>query len=227
MRKYKIFLINIKKEEDWISEIIRQGYQLVSVGNCLGFYDFEPCTTGSVPPMVRIDYRIFKKKAEYEDYVAIFEDSGWKHIGGTKSSGKQYFEKVSAEIGTERDAEVGTEEETSATEDIFSDHLSKAERNKRISTMWFSLFCAYLPILVVFSMNGIFRFSTLLHPKSLYLTSGLWEKTGSDFARAFLFETPFAMGRGFSGLIILLLILGYAYFGLKSLYWYHREKSMK
>lgn len=219
MRRYKIFWINIKKEEDWISEIIRQGYRLVNVGSYLGYYDFEPCTAETIPPVVRIDYRTFNKKAEYEDYIAIFEDSGWKHIGGTKSSGKQYFEKVSAEIGTEIDTE--------AEQNIFSDHLSKAERNKRISTMWFSLFCAYLPILVVFSMNGIFSLSTLLHPKSLYYTPGLWEKTGADFVRAFLFETPFAMGRGFSGLIILVLILGYAYFGLKALYWYYQEKSMK
>ena len=217
MRRYKIFLINIKKEEDWIREIIRQGYRLVSVGNCLGFYNFEPCTTGTVPPVVRIDYRIFNKKAEFEDYVTIFEDSGWKHIGGTKSSGKQYFEKVSAEIGAEKEKE--------ATEDIFSDHLSKAERNKRISTMWFSLFCAYLPILVVFSMNGIFKFSTFFHLKSLYLTPGIWAKTGADFMRAFLIETPFALGRGFSGLLFLVLILGYAYFGLKALYWYHQENK--
>jgi len=39
----------------------------------------------------KIDYRIFKDKKEFDNYIALFEDAGWKHVYGTKNSGNQYF----------------------------------------------------------------------------------------------------------------------------------------
>ena len=47
--------------------------------------------------------------------------------------------------------------------------------------------------------------------------------SGSAFWRAFLFETPFALGRGFAGVLFLLFVLLYAWFGLKALYWSRKE----
>lgn len=141
----------------------------------------------------------------------LFEDSGWKHIYGDKDSGKQYFERAKAD----------------ASEEIFSDSLSKAERNRRLSHVWLGLFAVYLPTLMVFSMNGIFDYHKMLHPKELYLTPGLWEMAGGQFWRHFLFETPFALARGFSGLLFLLIVFGYAYCGVKAYYWYWKEKKIK
>lgn len=206
MKKRKLFLMDIKKEEEWINQQIEQGYQLVHIG---AFYDFEKCEASDMMHIVRIDFRIFNKKADFESYVALFEDSGWHLIRGSKSSGCQYFEKVRED----------------AVDDIFSDSVSKSDRYRRISSYWLNIFVAYIPLLVVFQLNGLFSIQRVLHPKDFYYTPGLWEKVGKDFWDAFLFETPFALGRAFGGLLFLFLILIYAFFSLKALYWYRKEKQ--
>ena len=63
----------------------------------------------------------------------MFEDSGWKHLAGSKSSGNQYFLKL-------RD---------SCTVDIFSDERSRAGRYKRVANAWLCAAIALLPLRVV------------------------------------------------------------------------------
>ncbi len=210
MKKYKLFSVNLKKEENWIQSIIEQGYRLKRKSPWSACYEFEPSEEKNFIPIVRIDYRLFKKREEFEDYIMMFEDSGWKHIGGTKNSGCQYFEKSKKD----------------ASEDIFSDQSSKAERYKRISNNWLSIMIAYLPIVIVFISTGIFKIDSFFHLKELYYTPGLWELSGFSFWRAFLFETPFALMRGFSGWLFIAMIFLYGLFGLKALYWYHKEKKL-
>jgi len=62
------------------------GYQLERKGFGYKFRETEPEET-----MIKIDYRLFKKKEDFIDYLTLFEDSGWQHIAGRKSSGTQYF----------------------------------------------------------------------------------------------------------------------------------------
>lgn len=209
MIKHKLFVVNIGKEEAWIGKYINQGYRLINV--VYGRYQFEKCENPNVTPKVKLDFRTFNKQEEFNDYLAMFEDSGWRHIAGSKSNGVQYFEQMNV----------------NSTNDIFSDNESKAGRYKRISKMWISFFVAYLPVIVVFSTTGIFDFHKLYNLKELYYTPGLWEKTGANFWKSFLFETPFALGRGFAGFLFLAIVLVYAYFGIKSLYWYRKEKNNK
>lgn len=207
MKKIKFF-INIEKEESWIESYTLRGYQLIKVvGNC--YYQFEKQEAFSPAPKVKLDFRCFNRANDFINYLSLFEDSGWKHISGSKSSGVQYFEQMNF----------------SSDENIFSDDESKAARYKRMSQMWLGLFYAYLPILVAFNLTGIFDFRKLVHWKELYYTPGLWEKTGGEFWRAFLFETPFAFERGVLGFLILAICLLYAYFGIKALYLYHTEKK--
>lgn len=175
MRKYKFF-VNLEKEEQWLNELAAQGYLLASKsGIRYGFVSGEP---GSA--VYRIDYRTFKRAADFEDYRMLFEDSGWQHIAGTKGSGAQYFRKRTADL----------------SEDIFSDTDSKAGRFKRLSEMWLSLATSYIPLFVVLLLTDIIDPSVLLHPADLYYTPGLWEKSGWAFWGSFLFETPFAFFRG-------------------------------
>jgi len=209
IKKYKFFFLDIQKEEKWILSIIRQGYRLASVRTGTGRYDFVPCHFMDFEPVIKIDFRTFRKSDEFENYIALFEDSGWNHVSGTKTGGAQYFEKARA----------------TASEDIFSDKASRAERYKRIANMWLGLFCVYLPLSAVFSKNGLYNFNTFINWKELYLTPGLWEMTGIRFWRAFLFETPFAFGRGFSGFLFFLIVIFYVFFGIKALYWYYKEKK--
>lgn len=175
MRKYKFF-VNLEKEERWLNELAQQGHLLSAKSGVS--YDFVAGEPGSA--VFRIDYRMFRRAADFEDYRILFEDSGWQHIGGTKSSGAQYFRRRTTDLN----------------EDIFSDTDSKAGRFKRLSEMWMSLAASYIPIFVVLLLTDVIDPSVLLHPADLYYTQGLWDKTGADFWGSFLFETPFAFFRG-------------------------------
>ena len=186
MKKFKPFL-NYEKEERWLADMASQGYHLKEVG--FG-YSFE-----SAPPeqvVIKIDYRRFKKEQDFLDYLALFEDSGWQHISGTKNIGFQYFKKTNSD----------------STEDIFSDTTSRAGRYKRLSDRSLALF---FPFLFISSMLGdkVFGF---LNPKTLYLTPGLWEMSGSEFWKHFWFETPFALMRGLPPLIMALCAILFAIF---------------
>ena len=83
---------------------------------------------------IKIDFRKFRKREDFIDYCTLFEDSGWKHLAGTKSSGIQYFKRI----------------DDTAGDDIFSDNNSKATRYKRYANMFFELAISYLPLLVYF-----------------------------------------------------------------------------
>lgn len=207
MKKFKKFVVDIQKEESWIRGITDQGYRLVCVRRGLGIYDFAACEGKG--RTIKIDYRTFQKQDEYTDYITMFEDSGWRHLSGTKSSGFQYYEKMKEELN----------------EDIFSDKLSQAERYKRLSKAWLDIFVIYLPFLAVLIGTGVFKFQQFAHWKELYLTPGLWEMSGTKFLFSFLFETPFVIMRGFAGLLFLLLLLIYAYFGLRALWYYRKERN--
>lgn len=194
MKKWKFF-INLEREEEWLNHMAKQGYKLVK--KSFG-YQFEPAEAEDA--IIKIDYRTFKRKEDFEDYRALFEDSGWKHIWGTKHSGYQYFKKV----------------DPNGSEDIFSDVDSKAARYKRMSEMWFLSAVCYIPIFVILMYSGSIDVKALVNPKLLYFTPGLWEKTGAEFWSAFLFETPFALFRGVLWLFFPLMILLYLVFAFKA-----------
>jgi len=173
MYVFKCF-INYSKEEKWLAEMAKKGYELVNA--CFG-YTFKKITPEEA--IYRIDYRQFKTKADFIDYCTLFEDSGWKHIVGSKSSGTQYFKKLKPD----------------SDNDIFSDNMSKAGRYKRVSRMWGTLTAVYIPITIATITTNSIGYKAFLNPKLLYYTPGLWEKTGIKFIGSFLFETPFALMR--------------------------------
>ncbi|GIP28550.1 hypothetical protein J23TS9_36800 [Paenibacillus sp. J23TS9] len=194
MKKVKFFT-NFDHEEQWLNEMAMQGYALVGKSFAYEFAQVQPENSN-----YRMDYRIFKTRQDFEDYKALFEDSGWTHIAGTKSSGSQYFKQT------------GEQE----VEDIFSDVDSKAARYKRISDMWLSLACCFIPLFAVLISTDAIDVTAFIKPKLLYYTPGLWDMSGGQFWRAFLFETPFAFFRGFTWLIIPAMILVYAIFAYKA-----------
>lgn len=193
------FFIDYTKEERWLNEMAKKGYEVVNKSFGYTFKNINPEDI-----TYRIDYRTFKTKQDFIDYCTIFEDSGWKHILGSKSSGNQYFKKVSE----------------NSDDDIFSDNISKAARYKRVSSIWLSFACSYFVILMSLILTGAINFNAFINPKELYLTPGLWETTGLTFWRKFLFETPFALGRGFVWMIfpISLGIYLYCIFKASKLY---------
>lgn len=205
MRSFKFF-INYDKEEKWLNDMAKKGYELEET-----FWGYKFRVTKPKNTRIRIDYRTFKNKEDFEDYCALFEDSGWKHIAGTKNSGKQYFSKTTE----------------NSEEDIFSNGISRAARYKRLSNMWMMLSMAYFFIFMSFLSQKHIDIKALFNPKLLYYTPGLWERSGVRFWRSFLFETPFALLRGFSWIFIPVTLILYLYFSAKAQLLYNKETKEK
>ncbi|WP_168120888.1 DUF2812 domain-containing protein [Paenibacillus sp. HB172176] len=202
MNVYKFFT-NLEKEENWLNEMAGRGCLLAE--KKLYGYRFERDGSSS-PAKIRMDYRSFKKREDFEDYKALFEDSGWEHVAGTKSSGYQYFRRADP---------LGSEE-------IFSDAASKAGRYKRLMDMWVTLACCFIPIMAALISTEAIDPAVFQNPKLLYYTPGLWERSGGDFWRAFLFETPFALLRGLVWTVFPIMIILYLYFAMKA----HRQHKL-
>lgn len=192
MHKFKSF-INLDKEEAWLSDMSAEGWYFRK-RNSLNRYTF---TQGEKKRYTyKIDYRDFKSQADYLDYLSLFADSGWIHIAGTRWSGLQYFTPV----------------EAGANKELFSNTADKAGRYKRMSSIWLFTFFAFATLFLVQVFTGWVDLSFILRPAELYYTPGLWDMTGWSFWRAFLFETPFALMRGFAWIIVLLALCLYIYY---------------
>jgi len=200
MRKFKLF-IDYDKEETWLTEMAQKGYELENVSFGYKFRSIKPENF-----TYRTDYRNFKKREDFIDYCILFEDTGWKHIAGSKYSGVQYFKKVSE----------------NAEDDIFSDAISKAGRYKRLSNMWMESALWFFVISISYLSTIQINLSTMLNPKLLYYTPGLWERTGVGFWGGFLFETPFVFLRNFVFLMPLISVL-FAYLSIKSRRIYNKQ----
>lgn len=205
MRKFR-FYIDFEKEEKWLGEMAKQGWELSGISCGYEFRQTIPNNT-----IIKIDYRTFKKNSDFEDYLTLFRDSGWEHITGTKVSGAQYFKKVNE----------------SDDNDIFSDTPSKAARYKRLSNLWLSIAISYIPIFTALVSTKAIDVTAFQNPKLLYYTPGLWEKTGVYFWRAFLFETPFAIMRGYLWIFFPILIIIYLIFSIKAEKHYTKTNLIK
>ncbi|MED0971623.1 DUF2812 domain-containing protein [Bacillus paramycoides] len=179
------FFVDFEKEEKWLEEMAWKGYHLKS--NTFG-YRFKIAEPEDAT--IKIDHRIFNRQSDFINYCTLFEDSGWKHIAGNWWSGTQYFQKI----------DEGSED------DIFSDEMSRAGKYKRLSKTFLELAICYLPILILFMFSKTIDLGAILNPRDLYLTPGLWDKQGAAFLGSFLFETPFALMRGFFWLFIPVVI---------------------
>jgi hypothetical protein len=117
-----------QKEEAWLRSMSQKGWHLFSVGlPCI--YRFR---SGELRDyFYRLDYQTHKKKDE-QDYLQLFSDAGWEHLG--QMSAWHYFRKEARE---------------GETPEIFTDVESKVAKYKRVLT-----FLAFVVFwIVVFSHN--------------------------------------------------------------------------
>jgi hypothetical protein len=91
--------------------------------------------------------------------------------------------------------------------------------------MFGTIAICYVPIFSVFLSNKSININAMLHPKLLYYTPGLWERSGASFWRAFLFETPFAFMRGFVWLLIPVVLILYTGFSIKANMLYYKQNK--
>lgn len=172
MKKFKIFS-TYSEEEKWLSELSDSGWMLVKKRV---FYTFRKRTQQQL--VYGIDYRKFKDKADYQDYLNLFEDSGWKHMAGSRWSGEQYF---SASPNQDNDIS------------IFSDRESSVYRYKKKAINSIQGIVFLLCYLLASHTLGNFKLRMLIDPSRAFLTPGLWEKSGEVFWKAFFFELPVAI----------------------------------
>ncbi len=147
MIKYHGLWISAEKEEAWVAGILQKGYRLVKVNPTWGRYEFLPKGQGEPSQTVRIDFRVFSKAEDYTDYLALFEDSGWRHLGGNRYMGLQYFEKL----------------EAAGDEDIFSTAGSKAAVYRRMASYWLGASAAQMPGVICMQLVGAMDMSRWLH----------------------------------------------------------------
>ena len=194
MKKFKWFL-RFDKEEKWLEEMANQGWLLSRKSM---FYDFQ-----KIDPerkIIRIDFIDSKSEKDFVDYCILFEDSGWKHIAGTKMSGTQYFLKVNDD----------------SIEEIFSDEISRAGRYKRLSNLWLFWSIVFMPLSISMRTGGWINLDILFTPKEWYLTPGLWELSEYEFWLSFFFESPIALMRGVGWMVPIVAILICVGFAIKS-----------
>lgn len=201
MRKIKWFM-DYSKEEQWLSDMWNQGYRLVKK---MGWHYYFS-TESKENRMVRMDYQTFKRKEDFQDYILLFADSGWKHIVGTKDSGKQYFVQMNDK-----------------SNDIFSDASSKADCYKRMMQTFLLLGITFSSLLFIY--KDTLDIQALTNPKVFYYTPGLWNLTSWEFIGRFLFETPFAIMRGYGTLIILLFVMMQLMLAVRAWWLYQKTKE--
>lgn len=117
-------IADYEDEEIWLHNQHMNGWRLVKmIPPC--FFIFEKCTPAEAA--YRLDY---KNNSETSNYFQIFRDYGWEYIG--RCVGWLYFRKPSAEMDSERDGE------------IFSDNESRIDMIDHVVKTRF------LPILIIF-----------------------------------------------------------------------------
>ncbi|XID93157.1 DUF2812 domain-containing protein [Paenibacillaceae bacterium WGS1546] len=185
MKRFKLFR-SYHAEEKWLSEQARAGWRLVKKGV---FYTFRKQSPQQL--VFNVDYRTFKRRADYESYLSLFSDAGWTHAAGNIRSGEQYFT-----------APVQQGKELS----IFSDKESSHSRYKKKSSQYLLKALITLAFIGVGGIFNLFDYQMIIQPGRAFQTPGIWEKTGEAFWQAFLFELPFAL---IFRIVPCILLLGY------------------
>lgn len=167
MKKFRLFM-DIQKEENWLNKMAKQGWLCRHVSS-IGIYHFEQ--TAATDQVIRIDYQTFKTKEAKNRYIELYEEYGWKHLGGT---GTQYWLKPA-----------------DGMDELFSDNTSQKAYLRRLLEYYGTSTLIFFVLTIALFNN----FSQYRNLKDAYFTPGLWDKEGLNFLFAFLFETPFAVLR--------------------------------
>lgn len=176
MTKVRAFL-DLDAEEAWVNRMAAEGWLITRGGPIYGFMRAEPSHR-----LIRLDYRLHDRKADREEYLQFMADSGWRHLAGKS---KQYFESTHPETDSE----------------LFSDQESRSQRYLRMIKAFSAIFLYFVLFTWLYGRGTAYSVSTLLNPRSFFLTPGLWQMQGLDFQRHFYFELPFAMLRGLGALV--------------------------
>ena len=117
---------NFEKEQAWLEEQAREGWKLVKHGF---HYTFEKSAPEEV--VIRSDYISLATDKKKQEYISLFEESGWEFIGAT--TGWYYFRIPADQYDT----------------DIYSDPQSRIEQLKRLNQDALGVFFLYFILFAV------------------------------------------------------------------------------
>lgn len=204
MKKFKLF-VDMDAEATFLNSMAKSGYTFVKL-SWLSIYTFTHDTNSNME--YHIDYRHFNSRGNFVEYITFFEDNGWKHIAGTRNSGKQYFV-----------SEDGKQKE------LFSDVESKAARYKRLVCN--IGFC--LALLAIDLM--LFLFLSLSQNRHLYtmdlVNGGIWQKRGGDFWFTLVTELPMFLAKYVIPVILVIITVFYFVLSLRTRVIYKKALSGK
>lgn len=137
VRKFKIFgAWQDDKEEIWLREMALKGLHLSHpLVPC--FYTFVRGQAGDVA--YRLDYLPRRSPQAYSEYLQVFRDAGWEHVG--EMAGWQYFRKPVQDAGAH---------------EIYTDVESKVQKYRRL----FGVLVIFLPLVVMIPLTSFERYAT-------------------------------------------------------------------
>ena len=121
---------NDEQEEAWLTDMARKGWHLREPG-IFGFYTFERGAPRNVA--YRLDFKTAGK--DIEEYLQLFADAGWEHVG--EMGGWHCFRKEATE---------------GEMPEIYTDKCSKIHKYQRL----FFFLIIFLPIFSV-TLNSVGR----------------------------------------------------------------------
>lgn len=146
VRKRKLFWSwQDEQQESWLSAMSSQGLHLVRRQFPAGFLFHKG-------PGREVAYRMdFNRSNPTEDYLQLFKDAGWEHLGNY--GGWQYWRK---------------EIQNGVIPELFTDNASKAEKYRRL----FAIYITSAPAMYIIGL-AVFKKFPGLHPTwfvILYIT---------------------------------------------------------
>jgi hypothetical protein len=117
-----------EKEEQWLDHMSEQGWHVISMG-LPGIYQFIQGEPRSY--VYRLDFKPSTDK-DFKEYLQLFSDAGWDHIGMVSSW--QYF-RIEAKEGEQPE--------------IFTDNASKIRKYERLV----GFLVIFLPIFIIMIHN--------------------------------------------------------------------------
>ncbi|MGE6260132.1 DUF2812 domain-containing protein [Heyndrickxia sporothermodurans] len=153
---------NFTEEEHWLQCMLNDGWVLKSydsedIEDCQ--YIFEPVNDPKqMNRIYKIDYRLFNKKDNFQEYNSIFEDAGWTALAKSKWYSKHIFYT----------------EHQNADQNIFSDIESYKEREKRkMSTNLIYIIMSVVLFIITIVLYNLFNKSAFMGAGIFLLISGL------------------------------------------------------
>lgn len=157
---------SFEEEEKWLNEFADLGWRLIAFGdgetNLAYTFELDPTVKGM---RYKIDYRMLNNKSEFEDYITLFEETGWQPVSSKWNNYKYIFI-------------------AEAEKDIFSDQSSLIERERQRRKGHIITFSVLIAYIIACAIWYYFKREDFVPPlllvislAAIYFAWAIWGKT--------------------------------------------------